>query len=76
MHHLTTLKRWCLFVLPHFKMGLFIWTPPGRYRKAEIRLLVPGEQVTLTRLQKLAEVEYLAWFGLVLFPSIKSVYRR
>jgi len=76
MHILKRLKTLGVFLTPHFRMGLFIYTPPTRYREEEFRLLQPGEDVVLHRTQKLAEVEYLAFMGLVLFPSIKSVYRR
>lgn len=76
MRILKPLKRALIFVLPHFRMGLFIYTPPTRYREEEFRLLHPGENVTLYRTQKLAEVQYLSFCGMVLFPNIKSVFRR
>ena len=76
MHLFTQLKRLLVFLTPHFRVGLFLYTPPSRYRKEAFEELQPGAQIVLGRTQRLVEQEYLTWLGFKGFYNIKSVHRR
>lgn len=73
---IRTLKRWLCWITPHFKVGLFLYTPPTRYRKESLEFLPPGSEIVLTRTQKLVEAEYFTWFGFRGITEYRSVRRR
>lgn len=76
MHFPHQLRRLLVFLTPHFRVGLFLHTPPGLYRKEAFEELTPGSQIVLDRTQRLVEQEYLTWLGFKGFYKIKSVHSR